>query len=267
MKASLLALAVWMFVIAGLAGAAELDERWVEYRNGDVEVPAFLLVPKGRGPHPAVLYIHGRSGLNERVQAQARRLAAGGFAVLAPDYHTGRFIPENPIEHDPATEKDVELGLEFIKSVPNVRSQKVCVVGISRGGYHAALLAVRRSDRVACMVGYYPHLVNPNAPEPVQVYRYMPEIENLKVPTLLFVGEREQELRRTLVIRVAERLKEHGRPVELFVYPGAQRAFDFRTVDRTLGDDLAREDAFRRTVRFLKRALVPEAATGSLPQP
>src|SRR3989338_924239 len=119
MKASLLALAVWMFVIAGLAGAAELDERWVEYRNGDVEVPAFLLVPKGRGPHPAVLYIHGRSGLNERVQAQARRLAAGGFAVLAPDYHTGRFIPENPIEHDPATEKDVELGLDFLKKVPN----------------------------------------------------------------------------------------------------------------------------------------------------
>jgi len=244
-----------ILILASPGRAADLAERWVEYRNGEVEVPALLLVPKGKGPHFAVLYIHGRSGLNQRLQGQARRLASRGFAVLAPDYHTGRFIPENPIEHDPATEKDVEMGLDFLKSLPNLWSQRVCVVGISRGGYHAALLAARRSDRVACMVGYYPHLVNPNAPEPVQVYRYMPEIEKLDVPTLLFVGERDQELRRTLVIRVAERLKERGRPVELFVYPGAQRAFDFRTVDRTLGDDLAREDALQRTTVFLRRIL------------
>jgi carboxymethylenebutenolidase len=255
MRKLLLILPIFFLAEAGPVPAVEIHERWVEYQNGDVAVPAFLLVPKGKAPNPAVLYIHGRSGLNERVQAGARRLAARGFAVLAPDYHTGRFIPENPIEHDPATEKDVELGLDFWKKVPNVESKKVCVVGLSRGGYHAALLSVRRPGLVACFVGYYPHLVNPNAPEPMQVYRYMPEVEKLKVPTLLFVGERDQELRRELVIRVAKRLKELGRPVELFVYPGAQRAFDFRRNGRTVGDDLAREDALNRTVRFLNRAL------------
>lgn len=259
MRKPLLILPVLFIVAVGSLPAMEIHERWVEYQNGDVAVPALLLVPKEKGPNPAVLYIHGRSGLNERVQAGARRLAARGFAVLAPDYHIGRFIPENPIEHDPATEKDVELALDFLKTVPNVGTSKVCVVGLSRGGYHAALLAVRRPDRVACMVGYYPHLGNPNAPEPVQVYRYMPEIDKLVVPTLLFVGERDQELRRELVIRVAKRLKELGRPVELFVYPGAQRAFDFRRVDRTLGDDLAREDALNRTVKFLNQVL---GATG-----
>ena len=250
-----LILLVFPLVVAEAASTVEIDERWVEYENGDVAVPALLLVPKGKGPHPAVLYIHGRAGLNERVQGEAKRLAARGFAVLAPDYHTGRFIPDSPIEHDSATEKDVELGLQFLKTVPDVETRKVCVLGLSRGGYHAALLAVRRPDMVACMVGYYPHLVNSNAPEPVQVYRYMPEIEKLMVPTLLFVGEREQELRRELVIRVTKRLKELGRPVELFVYPGAQRAFDFRRVDRTLGDDLARADALNRTVGFLNGVL------------
>jgi len=255
MRKLLLILPVVFLVEVGHVPGGEIEERWVEYENGDVAVPALLLVPKGKGRNPAVLYIHGRSGLNERVQGEAKRLAARGFAVLAPDYHTGRFIPENPIEHDSATEKNVELGLHFLKTVPNVETRKVCVIGLSRGGYHAALLAVRRPDMVACVVGYYPHLVNPNAPEPVQVYRYMPEIEKLTVPTLLFVGEREQELRRELVIRVAKRLKELGRPVELFVYPGAQRAFDFRRVDRTLGDDLAREDALNRTVGFLNRIL------------
>jgi carboxymethylenebutenolidase len=138
--------------------------------------------------------------------------------------------------------------------VRNVRADRVVVVGSSRGGYHAALLAVRRSE-VAGIVGYYPHFVNPNAPEPVQVYRYMPEVEQLNVPALLMVGEREQEIRRELVVRVAERLKQRGVAVELVVYPGAQRAFDFRRNGRMLGDDLAREDALNRTVRFLNRVL------------
>lgn len=234
--------------------AIELEERRVEYSSGDAQVPALLLLPKTPEPHAAVLFIHGRSGLNERVQEQARRLAARGFAVLAPDYHTGRFIAEMPIEHDPATEKDVERGLDYLKTVRGVRADRVAVVGLSRGGYHAALLGVRRPE-VAGVVGYYPHLVSPNAPEPMQVYRYMPEVEQWKVPALLMVGDRDTELRRELVIRVANRLKERRVPVELVVYPGAQRAFDFRRNIRTIGDDLAREDALNRTVRFLNRVL------------
>jgi carboxymethylenebutenolidase len=118
------------------------------------------------------------------------------------------------------------------------------------------LLAVRRPE-VAAVVGYYPHLVNPNAPEPVQVHRYMPELERLTVPALLMVGERDHQLRRELVVRAGQRLRELGRPVEVVVYPGAQRGFDFRRNDRTVGDDLARDDALRRTAEFLHRVLAP----------
>jgi len=174
--------------------------------------------------------------------------------VLAPDYHTGRFIPENPVAHDSATEKDVERGIDYLTSAPGVRAGRIGVVGISRGGYHAVLLGVRRPE-VGAIVGYYPHLQNPNAPEPDQVYRYMPEVEQWRVPALLMVGEKEHQLRRELVVRVAARLQQRGIDVELVVYPGAQRAFDFRRNDRTLGDDLARADALERTVRFLNRIL------------
>jgi carboxymethylenebutenolidase len=250
---SLLLMVFALFLASG-ASAVELEERRIEYLNGDVEVPALLLLPKTPGPHAAVLFIHGRSGLNDRVQAEARRLAARGFALLAPDYHTGRFIPDMPVPHDPDTEKDVERGLVYLKTVPGVRAEKIAVVGLSRGGYHAVLLAVRRPEVVG-MVGYYPHLASPNAPEPVQVYGYMPEVEQWRVPALLMVGDQDHQLRREQVVRVAERLKERGVPVELVVYPGAQRAFDFRRNTRTVGDDLAREDALNRTVRFLNRVL------------
>jgi len=234
--------------------AASLTVRSVEYTSEGIEVPAILAVPRAGGPHPGVLFVHGRSGWHDRLRTEALRLAERGFVVLPPDYHTGRFIPENPVAHDPATEQDVERGIDYLTSAPGVRAGRIGVVGISRGGYHAALLGVRRSE-VGAIVGYYPHLQNPNAPEPDQVYRYMPEVEQWRVPALLMVGDKEHQLRRELVVRVAERLQQRGLDVELVVYPGAQRAFDFRRNDRTFGDDLARTDALERTVRFLNRIL------------
>ncbi|MBI2161149.1 MAG: dienelactone hydrolase family protein [Candidatus Rokubacteria bacterium] len=255
--ASGLALTLLLIAPTGVAAQAvvRLDVRSVEYKSADeVEVPALLAVPAGGGRYPGVLFIHGRSGWHDRLKAEALRLAERGFVVLAPDYHTGRFIPENPVAHDPKTETDVERGLDYLKTVPQVGSQRLGVVGISRGGYHAALLGVRRTE-VGALVGYYPHLQNPNAPEPDQVYRYMPEVEQWRAPTLLMVGEQDHQLRRELVVRVAERLRQRGIAVELVVYPGAQRAFDFRRNGRTVGDDLARADALERTVGFLTRAL------------
>lgn len=224
------------------ADAPAVTARSVEYRSGDLDVPAMLFVPAAAGPHPGVLFVHGRSGWHDRLQAEASRLAERGFVVLAPDYHLARFITENPIEHDPATEADVERGVDYLRAVPGVRPGPIGVVGISRGGYHAALLGVRRSE-VGAVVGYYPHLADPNAPEPVQVYRYMPEVEQWRAPALLMVGEADHQLRRELVVRVAERLRQRGIDVELVVYPGAQRGFDFRRNGRTIGDDLARADA------------------------
>jgi carboxymethylenebutenolidase len=243
-----------VLVAAASARAASVEVRELEYRNGDVDVPALLAQPRGAGPFPGVLFVHGRSGLNARVRAQAVRLAEQGFVVLAPDYHTGRMIPDSPIPHDPATERDVEAGVDALLKVSGVKPGGLGVVGLSRGGYHAALLGVRRRE-VKAVVGYYPHLASPNAPEPVQVYGYMPEVEEWRVPALLMVGDRDHQLRREQVVRVAQRLRERGIDVELVVYPGAQRAFDFRRNDRTVGDDLARDDALARTARFLGRVL------------
>jgi carboxymethylenebutenolidase len=234
--------------------AAPLSVRSVEYKSDDIGIPAVLAGPRSGGPYPGVIFVHRRSGWHDRLRAEALRLAERGFVVLAPDYHTARFIPENPVAHDPATEKDVELGIDYLKGLRDVRPGPLGVVGISRGGYLAALLGARRPE-VGGIVGYYPHLVSPNAPEPDQVYRYMPEVEQWRVPALLMVGEKDHQLRRELVIRAAERLRQRGIDVELVVYPGAQRAFDFRRNDRTLGDDLARADALERTVRFLNRVL------------
>ncbi len=245
---SLLFAAMLLPMAAAGAGVRDLT-----YRNGDVEVGAKLYLPEGRGPHPAVLYVHARRGWDGEADAQVRRFVAHGLAVIAPDYHSPRFIPAWPIEHDPATEKDVELAIDALKKIPEVRSDRICVAGFSRGGYHAVLLAARRSE-VACVVTWYGHMVNPNAPEPWQVYRYAPEIEKISVPVMFIVGEEEQELRRTGIRRAYYALMKRGVPVELLMYPHARRAFDFRQ-DQREEEKLAAVDAARRASAFMKAAL------------
>ena len=235
------------------AHAAVLDVRSVSYRNGDLRIDARFYLPAGAGRHPAVLFVHGRRGWDEPADRQARRIAEQGFAVLAPDYHAPRFIPTWPESHDPATEKDVELGLDFLKTAGEVRGERVCVVGISRGGYHAVLLAARRPE-VACIVTYYGHMVNPNAPEPWQVFRYAPEIDRIKVPALFIVGDEDFEVRRMGIRRAFYALIARGVPAELRVYPHARRAFDFRDDPRE-EEKLATRDAARWTARFLREAL------------
>lgn len=244
-----LLLALWLLP----AAAAGITVRDVNYRNGDLEIGAKLYLPEGRGPHPAVLYVHARRGWDEEADAQVRRFVAHGLAVIAPDYHSPRFIAAWPIEHDPATEKDIELAIDTLKKIPEVRSDRICVAGFSRGGYHAVLLAARRRE-VACVVTYYGHMVNPNAPEPWQVYRYAPEIEKINVPVLFVVGEEEFEIRRMGIRRAYYALLKRGVPVEMLMYPHARRAFDFRQ-DQREEEKLATIDAAKRASAFMKAAL------------
>jgi len=105
-------------------------------------------------------------------------------------------------------------------------------------------------------VSYYPHMQDPNAAEPMQLYKYAPEAEDLKVPALIFLGEYEQFNRLRPIMYVYETLKQKGRDVKLIVYPGVGRAFDFRPPHvRTFADDLAAKDAMQRTAKFLRKHL------------
>ncbi|MGV6847015.1 MAG: dienelactone hydrolase family protein [Marinibacterium sp.] len=239
----------------------EVNERPVSYENPEdgTEVPAILYRPAGDGTYPGVLFQHGRRGLDPLVQRLARRIAARGFVVLAPDVFEARFIELFPMEHDPATIGDVNAGIDFLLAQPDVSSSKVCLVSHTRGGFYTLRVAVdrgRQKDAVACYVGFYPHWQDPNAPEPFQVYRYHADADRLDIPTLIFMGEFEQYQRRRSIETAVAFMKEAGRNVRLIVYPGVGRGFDFRSPTvRTFADDLATKDSNQRTADFLRAHL------------
>ncbi len=231
----------------------------VEYKNGDIDVPAYLFRPKKPGKYLPVFFQHGRAGLDDVTLLVPRRLAARGFVVLAPDVWAARFIEKLPISHNYESEKDVARGIEFLLQQKNIKGNKTCVVSHTRGGYLTvkALVTYKKQDKeVVCYVSYYPHWQDPNAPEPEQVYRYAPEINNLKVPVMIFVGEHEQYQRARSMREGIKALRAKGRNPKLIVYPGVGRGFDFRPPKvRTLADDLATKDAVRRSELFIRSYL------------
>ncbi len=236
-------------------------QRQLSYINPEdgTEVPAILFRPETPGKFPGVLFQHGRRGLDPLVQRLARRMAARGFVVLAPDVYAARFIDLFPLEHDPATEGDVNAGVDFLLELPDVAGSKICLYSHTRGGYYALRVAVdraRQNDAVACYVSFYPHWQDPNAPEPEQVYRYHGDLDRLAVPTLVFIGEFEQYQRRRSIETAVLYMKKAGRDVRLIVYPGVGRGFDFRPPDvRTFADDLATRDSNQRAAAFMRRHL------------
>lgn len=233
--------------------------RWTSYRNGDTEVPAMIARPAKKGKYPGILFQHGRRGLDDLIQAKVKRLAARGFVVLAPDVFAANFMEPYPYEHNYKLEGDVEKGIDALLKLPDIDNTRTCLVSHTRGGYYtlkAAVTLKRQQKDVVCYVSWYPHMQDPNAPEPAQVYGYAPEADDLAIPALIFIGEDEQYQRRRPIESAVASLKKKKRDVTLVIYPGVGRGFDFRPdYVRTFADDLAAKDANQRAAEFLHKHL------------
>ncbi|MGD8558433.1 MAG: dienelactone hydrolase family protein [Gammaproteobacteria bacterium] len=231
----------------------------VTYQSKDVEIPAYLFRPEKPGKYLPVLFQHGRRGLDDLTLLAPKRLAARGFVVLAPDVWSGRFFDRYPMGHDYVSDLDVANGIDALLKQSGIKGNKACVVSHTRGGYMTlkALVTHKKQEKeVACYVSFYPHWQDPNKPEPMQVYQYAPEINDLNVPVLIFFGEHEQYQRLRPIMEGVKALKEKGKKPRLIIYPGVGRGFDFRPPHvRTFADDLATKDALRRTELFIRANL------------
>jgi acetyl esterase len=125
----------------------ELDVSDIEYlRHGDKPLLARYYKPRGPGPFPLILDIHGgawcRSDRLEDAPIDTP-LASSGVAVLALDF---RMPPDGGY---PASLADIHYAIRWAKSRAgdlNIRADRVGTMGISSGGHQAALLAMRPAD-------------------------------------------------------------------------------------------------------------------------
>jgi acetyl esterase len=167
----------------------EIDIEDVEYlRHGDKPFLARIYKPRGKGPFPAVIDIHGGawSISDRKLDAPlAEPLASNGVVVASLDFRTPielsypgppsdgagamRFYieqaplvasrPALPGTVYPAQIADVNYGIRWIKAHAadyNVRADCVGALGESSGGHVAALLGMRPRDARYCAIALPP---------------------------------------------------------------------------------------------------------------
>ncbi len=130
----------------------------VEFPSGQDACAAWLYVPDGEGPFPAVVLAHGWTGVREqRLDAYAERFVDAGLAVLVFDYrHFGASTGEPrqllDIERQLA---DWTAAVAFARSRAEVDSMRVALWGTSFSGGHV-LETAARDPQIAAVVAQTP---------------------------------------------------------------------------------------------------------------
>ncbi len=132
------------------AAAAEMYDIAVEdveyIRHGDQSLLARLFKPRGQGPFPLIVDLHGGAwNLGDRLQDTAinEQLAQSGVVVAALDFR----MP--PVAPYPASLADINYAIRWLKTQATelgTRPNLVGVSGISSGGHQAILLGMRPHD-------------------------------------------------------------------------------------------------------------------------
>ena len=221
----------------------------------------FLAKPEGDGPFPAIVALHGCSGLPEAVvQGVAERAASMGYVMLLVDSFTTRAIdhtctPDRYAAADIFTRTlDAYGALLFLARQPFVDAHRVAVAGASQGGMVTLSVAQARSIEL---------FVNPSNfgfRAAIALYPGCGVVgARPSIPTLILVGELDDWTPASDCKRAMAHWGNTGAPIQLITYHGAHHAFDvemFQPGTMMFGhwteyNGKAAEDARRRIYAFL----------------
>ena len=234
-------------LLAGTCLAA--TSKNVSYKSGDETVQGILYSGEAKGPLPGIVVIHEWWGLNDWVKEEAAKLADQGYVTLAIDLYRGKVAttPEEAHEimrgvPEDRAKRDLHAAVEFLKSQSNVNKERIGSIGWCMGGGYSLDVALQEPTLKADVINYG-HLATDPA-----------SIEKINAAMLGIFGGQDHGIPVDDVKNFEKMLKEHGKKVEVVIYPDAGHAFE-NPNNKTgyRADDAA--DAWKRTVSFFASTL------------
>jgi carboxymethylenebutenolidase len=216
--------------------------------GGPAGLSGYLARPKSEGKRGAVLVIHENRGLNPHIKDVTRRVAVAGFTALGLDYLSP--MGGTPGDEDKASDMIGTLKPEDIlaasrAAVAALRARpdsngKVGTVGFCWGGGQVNQLAVAEPALDAA-VAYYGAQPKPD------------EVASIKAPLLLHYGGLDDRINAGIKAYEAA-LKEGGKDFQIYIYEGANHAFNNDTNAARFNKEAA-DLAWLRTTDFFSKRL------------
>ncbi|XUU59330.1 alpha/beta hydrolase family protein [Erythrobacter sp. HA6-11] len=136
------------------------DVEYIRYTARDgLEIPAYVVKPKGEGPFPLVVQHNGGPHVNNVVTFDdwSMMLANNGYMVLRPQNRisTGwgqKHFDAGYGEHGLAMQDDKDDGVKYLIDQGLVDPDRVAFFGWSYGGYAALVAAAREDNLYQCTI-------------------------------------------------------------------------------------------------------------------
>jgi carboxymethylenebutenolidase len=225
----------------------------VEYQGKAGPVFAYLARPTKPGKYPAIIVIHENAGLNDHIRDVARRFADQGYVALAPDYlsrlgGTTKVTPKGeglakiremvPWQN---VAEDTAAGFDYLKVLPDVRADRLGLVGFCWGG-EMTFAAATQIPTLDAVVVYYGR-----SPDPLD------NVKNIRAPVMAHYGEKDAGVNKGISDTEAA-MKKYNKNYDYKIYSGAQHAFNNETNPERYSAQASKE-AWDRTLAFFKKNL------------
>lgn len=208
--------------------------------------PDGYLATPSTGTGKAVLVLHAWWGLNDTIKAFCNRLADSGFVAFAPDLYHGKVadtiddakalvkaLGANPHQ----AEAEIAEAATFLSGRAGQAGRSLAVIGFSMGANLALDLAIAEPEQIRSVVLFYGTGGG--------------DFSRSKAAYLGHFAENDPYEPRSGVDELEETLRQAGRPVTFYHYPGTSHWFV--EPDRPAYDPAAASLAWERTLAFLRQ--------------
>lgn len=202
-------------------------------------------------PLPGILAIHEWWGLNQNIEAMARRLAGEGYQVLAVDLYHGQIadtpeqasqlvkeVADNPF----GAEANISKAYDYL--VSKKKASSVASIGWCFGGSWSLETALLFPQELDAAVIYYGGEVGEKTAE---------ELNTLEMPILGIFGAEDSSIPLETVDQLRSTLKKLDKNAEILVYKNAGHAFANSSGQNYV--PAAAEKAWKKTTKFLRQYL------------
>jgi carboxymethylenebutenolidase len=199
----------------------------------DNRINAFLGRPGGSSKRPAVIHLHERYGIVQHTTNLAQKLVDAGYVTVVPDLFS-RFTGARPALArgdsrmelgDAEVLQDVDAIVTYLRSLPDVDSSRIAMIGVCQTGRQPILISAYR-DYLSGIVVMYGAIYNadwephPFRPEPIDTL-----LEKLSCPVQGIFGELDNLVPLDNVLRMGNVLVKAKKSFDIRVYADAPHGF------------------------------------------